>query len=212
MADETAFCPSCGAPQIRVARREAAEAERTDTLPPPPPLTHAAPASPILLRVGQGPEQIHWKTFLPIAVPLAAAIGVSPVFHPALVWMLLPVSVLLAIHLYRRREPGLLRPQEGARLGAFSGLVSFGFYSAVIAFTVVTHLAEYRQATAQAIQEFLTRNPTPQAQQMAQWLLNGTRGVVLTLAMGLVVVLLFFLLIGSVSGALAARFSRKKSP
>jgi hypothetical protein len=57
----------------------------------------------------------------------------------------------------------------------------------------------------------LARNPTPEAQQMVQSLFSGTTGVVLISAMGMALVLAFLLVIGSVSGALAARFSRQKA-
>jgi hypothetical protein len=166
----------------------------------------------VLLRVGQQPGKIHWKTFLRTAVPLAAVVGLFTGANVLVAWLLLlPGSVMFAIYMYRRRWPALLRPFEGAKLGASIGLASFGFFAIVIAIKVVADPAEYRHMVAQAIQDALARNPTPEAQQMVQSLFSGTTGVVLISAMGMALVLAFLLVIGSVSGALAARFSRQKA-
>jgi hypothetical protein len=164
----------------------------------------------MLLRVGRS-DRIQWKTFLRIAVPLAAVVGVSPAIHPALAWLLLPGSVIFAMHFYRR-QTGPLRPSQGAKLGAFIGLASFGFYVVLFAIKVAGDPGGFRQDMASVIQQAIARNPTPEARQMAEAILSGTGGIVLLSALGMAFVLAFLLVIGSVSGALAARFSREKAP
>jgi hypothetical protein len=165
----------------------------------------------MLLRVGR-PDQIHWSTFLRIAVPLAAVVGLFSGVNVILAWLLLlPGSVMLAIHLYRRRQPGLLRTSQCAKLGGATGLFSFAFFAAVIVVRVAMDPAAYRHMMAQAMQEAVARNPTAEAQQMAERL-SGTGGVLLLSALGMLFLLAFMLVIGSVSGALAATFSREKAP
>jgi hypothetical protein len=165
----------------------------------------------MLLRVGQ-PDRIQWKTFLRIAVPLAAVVGVSPAVHPLLALLLLPGSVIFALHVYRRKQTGPLRPFQGAKLGAFIGLASFGFYTVLFAIQVAGDPGGFRRDMASVIQQAIARNPTPEARQMAEAILSGTGGLVLFSALEMGFLLAFLLAIGSASGALAARFSREKAP
>jgi hypothetical protein len=163
------------------------------------------------MHVGQA-DRIHWKSFLRVALPLAAVVGVSLAVYPALLLLLLPGSVIVAIQLYRRRQPGALRSSQGAKMGALIGLVSFGVYALLFAIRVAGDPAEFRQQMSALIQEAITRNPTPEARQMAESLFSGTGGLVFFFAIGLALLLVFLLVLGSVSGALAAKLFKEKSP
>lgn len=165
----------------------------------------------MLLRVGE-PVGIDWKTFFRVALPLAAAVGASQVVFPPLTLLLLPGSVIIAIQLYRRRQPGPLRPAQGAKMGASIGFVSFGVYVLVFVIKVAGDPAGFRQQLAALIQEAIARNPTPESRQMAEAFFGGTGGLVFFFAIGMAFLLGFLLVLGSVSGALAARFSREKAP
>lgn len=163
------------------------------------------------MHVGQA-DRIHWKSFLRTALPLAAVVGVSLMVSPALLLLLLPGSVIVAIQLYRRRQPGPLRPSQGAKMGALIGLVSFGVYALLFAIRVAGDPAEFRQQMSALIQEAIARNPTtPEARQMAESLFSGTGGLVFFFATGLALLLVFLLVLGSVSGALAGKFFKEKS-
>jgi predicted PurR-regulated permease PerM len=126
----------------------------------------------------------------------------------------LPASVILGIHLYRRRQQlGSIRASLGARLGAFTGLLSFAFFFIVFALAVASHRAEYREIVAKTLRDFAAGNPDPQvqqAQQMMQSWFSGTAGMVLFTAVALGVVLASFLIIASVTGALMAAVSSNK--
>jgi hypothetical protein len=163
----------------------------------------------MLLRVEQ-PDRIHWKPYLRIAAPMALVVGVSPIIHPALSWLLLPAVVILSIHLYRRRYPDPLRPGQGAKMGAVTGLAGFSVYALIIAIKAAADPAAFRQEITAVIQEAIARNPSAEARQMAETLLSGTGGIVLFAAISMGFLLLFLLVIGSVSGALAARLSKEK--
>lgn len=165
----------------------------------------------MLLRVGETPR-IQWRSFFRIALPLAGVVGVSQTVFPAIALLLLPGSVILAIQIYRRRQPGPVRPAHGAKMGAFIGLVSFGVYALFFVIKVAGDPAGFRQQMAALIQEAISRNPTPEARQMAEALFRGTGGLVFFFAVGMVFLLGFLLALGGISGALAARFSREKAP
>jgi F0F1-type ATP synthase assembly protein I len=165
----------------------------------------------MLLRVGT-PNRIHWKAFFRIAIPLTAVVGLFTAANPGLAWLLvLPASVVLAIHLYRRRQPGPLKPSQGAQMGALIGLCTFVLFAVLMAARVASDPAEYRHLMAQALQEAMARNPDPAGQQMMQSFFGGTGGLVIVTAVCLVFALALLLAIGSVSGVLAARFSRGKN-
>ncbi len=164
-----------------------------------------------LLRVGQG-DRIDWKSFLRIAAPLALAVGLLTAYSPLLgALILLPGSVFLAVHVYRRRTLGPLRAAQGARMGAVVGTISFAVLAVLFAASVAYDPAGYRQQVESQVKEALARNPSPQAQQVVQNLFSGPRGIALLLAMGMAVTLVFLLVISSVSGALAASLVRNKS-
>lgn len=166
----------------------------------------------LLLRVGH-PGQIQWKIFLRAAAPLAATVAFFTAYNPLLAWLvLLPGSVVLAIYLYRRRQPGPLRASQGAKLGSFIALLVFVFSSLLFAVAVSRDPAAYRQEVDKAvktIQDMEARNP--QAPQISQSLSNGIYGIVLFTTMSLASLLVFLLIVGSAIGALAASLSRERS-
>src|SRR5574340_280392 len=111
--DGVAFCPQCGAPQIRVSALEhtseplPSEAPGASALAQP-----AAPqAGPQPSAVPAGPATLQWGQ----AVPAAASAGV------------------LVVVLYRRRFPtGTLTPRLGAKVGAVAGLFGFGAFTVLM--------------------------------------------------------------------------------
>jgi len=215
MEEQTAFCPSCGAPQIRVSvRTEPQEQDEPEFLntPPPPPLI-GSESQPFPITMGFSPSRhILWKNFTHIILPMAVLVGASSVAIPLLsLLVLLPASVVLGIHLYRRRQQlGPIRASLGARLGAFTGLLSFGFFLIVFAVAATSHQAEYREIIAKALQDATASNPDPQIQQMMHFLFSGTAGMLFLTVVVLGFMMIFFLIISSVTGALAATVSGDK--
>ncbi len=165
----------------------------------------------MLLRVGH-PDQLHWKTFLRIATPLAGVVAFFTAANLLLgLLMLLPGSVILAIHIYRRRQPGPFRTRQGAKLGALVGFLSFACLAIVLAVLVARDPTTYRQETEKAVKEALARNPSPQAQQLVEKWFTGPAGTVRLTALGMTFLLVLLLIIGSLSGALAAALVRNRS-
>jgi hypothetical protein len=156
------------------------------------------------------PDQIDWKTFLRIGAPLAGLVGLLTAFA-ALVWLVLfPANIFLAIHLYRRRQPGPLKTTQGVRMGVLLGLLTFATQALVLVAVVAHDPAGYRQQRESEMKDALAHNPSPQAEQVTQ-MFSGARGVALLTTIGMTGLLVFTLIIGGVSGALAASLSRNKS-
>jgi len=153
-----------------------------------------------------------WKKFTHIVLPMAVLVGASCAAIPLLgLLVLLPASVVLGIHLYRRRQQlGPIRASLGARLGAFTGLLSFAFFLIVSAVAVARNRTAYSETMTKALQDAVARNPDPQVQQMMQSLFSGTSGMVLLTVLAIGFVMIFFLIIASLAGALAANVSGDK--
>lgn len=206
---QLAFCSSCGAPQIRVAR--AIE-------PPPPPETTVTgtgvlsvplPGSPLPAELAPL-VGIDWKYFLRTAVPLAALTDVlTMVLHPVAFFVLLPANLVWAIARYRRRRPIAIPAGQGARMGAVMGLLSFTFFLAFFLLSIAFQHAQYRDIMVNRIHEIAAQNPDPQAQQMLQWFATP-EGLVTFTAIALVMILLISLVIGASCGAVTVALGKEQ--
>lgn len=198
---QPAFCPSCGAPQIRVSRAEQpleVSEKQPEDLPSILPEQSFSASGGLALSTG-----IAWRNFIHAAVPLAAVTGILTVpLAPLGLFVLLPANVIWAIARYRRNRPLAIRAGQGARMGAMMGVLSFGFFLACSLATITLWWTQYREMMIVRINEIAAQNPDPQAQQMTQWLATP-HGLIVFTAMGLGTLLLVFLVIGMGSGALA---------
>jgi len=86
------------------------------------------------------------------------------------------------------------------------------FPRSVSVVAVVPNKAEYREEMIKALQDAVARNPSPQGQQMVQFF-SGTAGILFLTVLALGFILMFFLIIASITGALTANvFTNKKTP
>ena len=192
--DGTAFCPHCGAAQIRVANDEVERSGETFAV-----LTPSVP----VVTAG-----IQWSQALPSA-------GLAGLIAAAL--MLVPLGALgpgmisagvLAVLFYRRRNPGgTLSAGTGARLGVVSGVVGFGV-SAV--FTAIEMLVfhsggELRALVLEQIEQSALRSSDPQMQQYLNYL-KSPPGLAQAMAIGFVALFFISLIFSSLGGTLAAAF------
>ena len=208
--DQIAFCPACGAPQIRVSRPIEPLAEVQDL--PAAELTSdqvAAISSTPANLVGR--SGIQWKSFARTAAPLAAFTGMLTVMAPGLgFFVLLPGSLMVAIYIYRRTRPAPMRGGQGARMGALMGLLSFVFFTVFFLVAVSLNQPKYREVIVDRIHEVAAQNPDQQAQQMLQWFAT-TDGLITVTAIFLIFVLVFFVIIGVGSGALAVTLGKPRN-
>jgi len=205
--EQITFCPACGAPQIRVSRppEELSESGATATMEPgaDPPLSVAGTPANLTARL-----RIDWKSFSRTAAPLAAFTGmVTVALAPLGLFVVLPVSVILAIYIYCRHRPVPVRGGLGARMGAVTGLFSFFFFTVFFLVAVYLNSSKYREIIVDKIHEIAAQNPDPQAQQMLQWF-TTPHGIATFTVMFLLTVLVFILMISAGIGALAVAYGK----
>jgi hypothetical protein len=149
---------------------------------------------------------IEWRHFLRLALPLAVLTGiVTAVLPPLGFFVILPASTILAIARYRQRSARPLLGGQGARMGAMTAVLSFGFFLAAVSVAWTT----YRPLILNKIQETAAQNPDPQTRQTLQWFATP-EGLPFFLGLVLVMIFVVFLLVGLSSGALAARLGRSQ--
>ena len=196
--DGIAFCPHCGAAQIRVANDE--------VQPPGDGVEILTPSGRVV------PAGIQWSQALP-AAGLAGLISAGLMLIPLGAFGLGMISAgVLAVLFYRRRHPnGTLSASMGARLGLVSGVLGFAI-SAV--FTAIEMLVfhsggEVRAEMLERIEQYALQTSDPQAQQYLTYL-KSPAGLALIMASGMVVTLFVFLIFSSLGGALAATMQRRR--
>jgi flagellar biogenesis protein FliO len=207
--EHVAFCSACGAPQIRVTMPEQPSEE--------PALPQVELTSDQIAMVSGVPANlvgrsgIQWKSFIRTAAPMAAFTGMLTVILPPLgLFILLPVSLIATIYIYRRTRPAPMRSGQGARMGALMGLLSFIFFAAFFLVAVSLNEPRYREVIVDKIQEVTAQNPDQQVQQALQWFAT-TDGLIALTVMILATILVFFLIIGMSSGALAVALSKARN-
>ena len=234
MEDGVAFCPHCGAPQIRVAAA-GAEPAVTPVFPPGTPGDLQPPAQPVGLAL-LAPGAIDWSQgvrasalaglLLALAIFLVPALvaGIGLVLHLGQAaigllvllgsWCCMLAAGTLAVRFYRRRRPGTsIRPGMGARLGALSGLLGFFLYSVPQALRLAFfHLGgSVREAMQKAVEQSAAQSPDPKAQELMRNLMSpGALAAFFTFLV--VLFFLVFLVLPSLGGALGASvWGRKES-
>jgi hypothetical protein len=158
-----------------------------------------------------GRSGIQWKSFARTAAPLAAFTGMLTVVIPALgLFVFLPTSLILAIHIYRRTRPAPMRRGQGARMGALMGLLSFGSYLVFKLADIFRNQTEYRNINLNRLKDLAAQTSDPQSQQIFQWLATP-HGFIIIAAAALCLILLVFLIIGISSGALAVTLGKPRN-
>lgn len=206
--EHTTFCPSCGAPQIKVTVPVSAPANQTAPQPlPPGPSDSIQPPSAPLSVVPAG--RIRWKRFWRLALPLAVVSGTAVAAAGLFGIVLFLVSLIIAIAVYRREHPGPLTATQGAGLGAVMGLLASVVLAIFFTGYLSLHFSEQRQQTLQTLQQRMGGNTDPQTQALIHW--AGTDHGFLVLSIGsMVVATLFTVLISAAIGALTASLSGTK--
>lgn len=206
--EHTTFCPSCGAPQIKVAARGDASGNEPSTAPLPPGTPDSIQPPSVPVKPGS-PSRIRWKRFWRFALPLAVVSGATIAAGGLFGIVLLLVSLVVAIAVYRREHPGLLTATQGAGLGAVMGLLASVVLAIFFAGYLSLHFSEQRQQTLQTLQQRLGGNTDPQTQALIHW--AGTDRGFLVLSIGsMVLATLFTVLISAAIGALTASVSGSK--
>jgi len=216
-----AFCPHCGAPQIRVVPPE-------ENIPASaPPITPGEPAQfqtqpPAwpsgATRYPLQPGAIQWDLAWPgalLAGAGAAVLSAIPIVSlGCCLWTLGAGG--LAVALYQRRVPDtLITTGMGMRLGALAGLIAFVIHAVVttLSFLLFRSSSDFRRALQQQMDKQIANSPDPKAQeimrQMFDWI-NTPQGMA-TFMVGMMVVLaIVFVVFTAAGGALGASMFGKR--
>jgi hypothetical protein len=197
-----AFCPHCGAPQIRVVVAE--------------PAPEAASAAEAMANVHDSPLPAS-KTVPVLAVPMQWSRATKPCALAALLASLLTLLGLnamvamlgvgfLAVVLYRQRTPGAqISTFNGAALGALGGVLWFAISSIAVAGVVIfLHKGPtFRDEMLQRLQQAGAGTNDPQVLSMLNYF-KTPEGLIALLVFSLVFALLLSIVLGSAGGALGA--------
>jgi hypothetical protein len=222
-----AFCPHCGAPQIRVIPPEQEQ--------PAPPASSHDPSQEIVpqlqtesppptgwiqdgLVYPQTPGPIRWdlawKGALLCGVGAAVLSSIPIISVGCCLWLL--GAGALTVILYQKQVPGIpVTPGTGMRLGALAGAFGFLINAVVttISFVSLRAKGDFRQAMQDQMQKQMSNNPDPKVQEMMQHMLdwvNTPQGAATLMVMVLVALAAVFLLITAAGGALGASMFGKR--
>ncbi|MBV8206082.1 MAG: zinc ribbon domain-containing protein [Acidobacteria bacterium] len=218
--DGVNFCPSCGAPQIRVPARPAeeapaaaAEAGRQPGEVAPASLQHERAAVPV---EDGGVRGLDWTDALPSAA-LGGACGAALALIPLTslvfpVWMAATGAFAVSFYRRRRRVPWVAAG-TGARLGALAGVI--GFVPFAIGFAIQFLWLQRSGMLREYFSHINTANPDPAVQQRMQqfvtWLQTPQGAAVAAVCM-LIFAFLGFLVLGTIGGAVWAAATGKREP
>jgi hypothetical protein len=209
--DGTAFCKSCGAPQIRIMGEEPV----SDPLPPGTPAAIQPPAQPVSLsEAPPAPAPgIDWSQAVPAAAVAGFCLAVAWVIPVAGFFLSLVAGGVLGIVMYRRRmSQATLTPGLGARIGAVTGLFGFGVFAVLFGLELLLSRGSgyFRQMLQQVVEQAASRNADPRAQQAIQQLMTPA-GLALLITLVLVLFLAAFVALSSIGGAVGVWLLRLKS-
>jgi hypothetical protein len=201
--DGILFCQNCGAPQIRVVT----PASSPESQPSSPPVWDSAQSIsyPGLLHPNKT-LAIAWSDAWRAALLCGLLEALFSLFGLGVV-----AGGALCVALYRRRRPEMaVTVSMGARLGAISGGFAWLFL-AITSIGVLTFRTgdQIRQLIYDAMQQAAARNPTPQAQELLQYV-KSQEGFAVILALALIMSLVFFVVLSSLGGMLGSTLFNKK--
>lgn len=115
----------------------------------------------------------------------------------------------LTVRLYRRLSPQTrLNAAMGAKLGALSGALGFAVFAA-IAITAVRSSAYLREVLFQAVEKSAASNPDPQVHALLAQI-RTPEGLAAIVAICLGMMLVIFLILCTIGGAVTAATLRKR--
>jgi hypothetical protein len=206
----SAFCPSCGAAQIRFAGREH---------PREPVGVSSATMGPsaFLERAYSRPSTIPSRARAELRAALyagliAAFLGSIPLGANFI--LALPLAGYLSVLFYRRSAPTPdLEPAAAFRLGALSGLFGFLTLLMLTAIGTLTFHAQskLREAMLQAVRQAQERAGDPAARQMLDYF-STPPGVAFLMIFGFILLGIVFVVLSGAGALVSAAVLRHKRP
>jgi hypothetical protein len=206
VSEGTPFCAQCGAPQIRVT---------PEPVQPPPQVSHEASDLPPFRSISEKPT-VMWSRAVPRAVGsavlMAIVVGVSSRLGSVAVMVLAMIAGgILSVWLYSLNpEVGVISGGIGARIGAITGFIAAVGAGLLGSAEFVADKAGALEQTKKALQQQVAANPTPQNQQVMDYVTKNPDALLGFLLLGAVLVFFLFMIFSTVGGALGAVIVRKK--
>jgi zinc-ribbon domain len=199
--DGVPFCPQCGAPQIRVMMAAQPKPARSSSVAPEQPAGLAGLQPAAASRAWRVANLAAGLGAL-VALLVAVLTGIPQL--ALFLWML--GGGMLAVVIYRRRQHlGVMSAGMGARLGAMAGVMGFVIFGllSLLQMLAMRGTGQLRTALEQALKTSVAHSGNPEAQQIVQQFLTP-EGLRLLLALGIVLMLVLFVALSSLGGAIAA--------
>ncbi|HZQ23444.1 MAG TPA: hypothetical protein VFA89_11655 [Terriglobales bacterium] len=170
------------------------------------------------IRTWSGPPpvvltpKVEWGQALPAAASAGLIAALTMLAPFGLLGLGIIAAGFLSIRFYRRRMPGLmLTTGAGARVGALTGVLGFCMFILFTSLQIsLSHSGGMiRAALIDALEKSAQRSADPQAQAaLAQ--LKTPEGLAFMMAMGLLVMLMGFVVFGTVGGAAAVMLKNRE--
>lgn len=205
--DNSPFCPTCEAAQVRAAPKEYSRS----------PVIVAVEAAPPFLNVGQLPKskaQADAHAELRSALYAGMVGALLSMIHPLASLMALPLAGVLSVVLYRRRSLANDPTRRvGFRVGALAGLFCFGLLTVLTAAeTLASHTeADLHAAVVQVLQHAEARNADPQARPAFEYFMTP-QGMAVFMILSFVFGCVLFVLLSGIGGTISASLLRRKGP
>src|SRR5947209_9439921 len=203
--EQTPFCASCGAPQIRVnTANMAQDVPLTPETPAAPPLEPGTPASvqpPAMPVRFDGAPARPGKRFLRHIWFLALMSGIFLGLLPPLGLLVLAVSIVICIKRYKRDNPVLFTRADGARLGMLIALLSFLPFVPLYSLRIAADPQPVREAMLRPLQQRAAQDP--QYQEMLRWA-STLEGFMTLMVLTTIIFMVFLVVIAGVVGCFSA--------
>lgn len=202
------FCPHCGAPQIRVMVAEpvaAATVSQSTEAAIPESTLPASQTVPVLAL------PVRWsQAFKPCVLgALVASLMMGLGLYPLVA---MPCAGFLAVVFYRQGQNLGIRTGIAIRIGAFSGLLSSGFFVFITALGAL--IPEFRAKIHEQVLDTVQKSAaahtdSPILQQLVQQL-KTPDGFFLVLILSCAFAIISSLILGGAGGALAGAIFRRR--
>lgn len=206
MPEGAPFCPSCGAPQIRVVTPQAVEPP-----PLPPPGEMLPPPFPTSYTPAAAAARVQWSAAIRSCLLAAALLTFlnTIIGNPLAVIIIIPAGGWFAVYLYGRGQSG--RPVNagiGARIGAVTGLFAYALYALIMAVVMVFQRNRLLEEVRNAMRQAAAQNPNPQAQQVVEKMMTP-EGIAILVTISAIFLFFIFLVLCSIGGAIGGSLAKK---
>jgi hypothetical protein len=211
--DSSAFCPDCGAPQVRFSRSEPVDESvgisiPASALPDPPP---AQPDAQIETnrRVSIRERGIVFRSALKGGC-IAAALCLLPMGFV----LAMPLAGFLAVFFYGRQSwRAKSSRRSGFMLGALAGLFAFLMFGLLVSAQVSAPSGrdEFRSAMVDRLQTLESNYKDPEQRKMIEYFMSP-QGMPLFLVMMAAFLCCLFVFLSGVGGAISAVVLHRKGP